>query len=118
MNDHPFAVFLFILANVTITAGYLYVAATVVPRVQMNLLRTKIGGVGFFVLCGITHMVMAVQTLTDSPMTAVMMASSWWSLAIHIPQAICVWLFVTGLYVEIGDTNASLRPRLRLRKDQ
>lgn len=101
-NENSFALFLFVLANLAITLGYLYLAFTVVPKVPVTLKRTKIGGTGFFVLCGLTHTDMALSALFHSSMTLGQMMTSWHMLGIHVPQAICVWLFVTGLYIEVG----------------
>lgn len=101
-TDHPIALFLFVLVNITITLGYVFLAATVVPKVPVTLVQTKVGGVGFFLLCGLTHTDMALSALFHPEMTMGEMATSWHMLAIHIPQAICVWLFVTGLYIEVG----------------
>ncbi len=102
MSDHPSLLFLFVIANLIITMGYVYLALTIVPKLRVSLLRTKIGGVGFFVLCGLTHSDMAFMALFHPHMSMGDMAVSWHGLAIHIPQALCVWLFVTGLYIEIG----------------
>lgn len=103
-TSNPLSLFLFILANVLITAGYVFLALGVVPRVDVKLLRTKIGGIGFFLLCGMTHLNMAwMAMMQDDSHTYSEGSTSWLMLAIHIPQAICVWLFVTGVYIEIGD---------------
>lgn len=117
MGD-PLAMYVFVLANVLITAGYLFLALVVVPKVSIQLLRTKIGGIGFFLLCGATHLHMAAAAITDdSGHTYSAASTSWWMLAIHVPQAICVWLFVTGLYIEIGDFGL-LRTKEAVRRER
>ncbi len=109
---NPALLFLFIVANLTITAGYIFVAFWVVPKVRIQLKRTLIGGVGFFVLCGLTHIDMALSAIFGENMTMLQMATSWHGLAIHIPQAFAVWMFVTGLYIELGSFGG-----IRLRDD-
>lgn len=103
MSTHPLLLFVFIMANLAITLGYAFVALRIVPQMQVSLLRTKIGGVGFFGLCGATHLGMVYNALFEAKMTFAVMSSTWPMVAIHLPQAVCVWLFVTGLYIEIGD---------------
>jgi hypothetical protein len=100
--ENPLLQFLFVMANIVITGGYAFVALKIVPKINITLLRTKIGGVGFFALCGATHLHMAYSSLFETDMSFGHMATSWLSLAIHLPQAIFVWMFVTGLYIEIG----------------
>jgi hypothetical protein len=100
--EHPLLQLVFILANVVIACGYGFVAAKILPKIQVTLLRTKIGGVAFLTLCGATHLDMAYHTLFAHDMTFAEMATSWHMLAIHVPQAVAVWLFVTGLYIEVG----------------
>lgn len=118
-TDNSLTLFIFILANVMITAGYVFLALGVVPRVAIQLTRTKIGGIGFFLLCGLTHLNMALMAVMQNNHDSYANEStSWLMLAIHIPQAICVWLFVTGIYVEIGDfgllkTKASVEQERR-----
>lgn len=102
MIQDPLLQFVFILANITITAGYAFVALMIVPKIQLTLRRTKIGGIGFFGLCGATHLHMAFTSVFHPHQTFGEMATSWPMLAIHIPQAVCVWVFVTGLYIELG----------------
>lgn len=103
MSDHPTLMFLFVLANVCIAAGYFFLAAFIVPSLNITMRRTKIGGAGFLALCAMTHLGMAFDGLFHSGMTMGQMATAWYVQAVHIPQAICVWLFVTGLYIEVGE---------------
>ncbi len=101
-TEQPVWLFIFVLANLTIALAYLWLALAVLPSIPVKLTRTKIGGVGFFLLCGLTHAVMAISSILHPGMSMSEMATSWYSLAIHIPQAIAVWMFVTGLYIEIA----------------
>jgi hypothetical protein len=112
VSEHPILQFCFLLANVAITLGYLFLALRVIPNIRVNLRRTKIGGIGFFLLCGATHLHLAFGALFCPTMSLAHMSTSWLMLAIHIPQSICVWLFVTGLYIEVGDWARADRPNL------
>ncbi len=95
---------LFVFANLAITAGYIYLAFAVVPKLKVTLLRTKVGGIGFFLLCGLTHLLLALAPAYDTGhTTSAESASSWVMLAVHLPQAVAVWLFVSGLYIEVGN---------------
>lgn len=93
--------FLFAISNIGITLGYVFLAAVVVPRATVRLNRTRIGGIGFFLLCGLHHLENVAHVLfepeepTDHTMLSLHM------LVIDIPQMIFVWLFVTGLYLEM-----------------
>lgn len=105
--NNPILLFLFVLANVAITAGYLFLAGAVIPKVRIRRLITRVGGIGFFVLCGITHLEMAWMAIASSDTHRYADVSvTWWMMGVHIPQAICVWLFVTGIYMELGDFAA------------
>lgn len=112
MIEHPLLLFIFVLVNLAITLGYLYLAVRIVPKVRLQLKRTIYGGIGFFVLCAITHLDLAASTLFAPDMTFGEMAGSWPMLLVHAAQAVAVWLFVTGLYVEVGDWGQPERPAL------
>lgn len=96
-----FITFLFAFANLAITAGYLYLALMVMPKVTLTMRMTKIGGIGFFLLCGLTHLEMAGHAMLGPDETFGEMARSLHMLVIHLPQSIAVWMFVTGLYIEL-----------------
>jgi hypothetical protein len=102
VTDHPLLLFLFLMANIAISFGYFYLAAFVIPSIRVQLMRTKIGGASFLFLCALTHLDMAFSGLFHPHMTMGEMAVQWHMLAIHLPQAVCVWMFVTGLYIEVG----------------
>jgi hypothetical protein len=113
MGAHPLASWSFALENVAITAGYAFVAAVVAPLFMrifgVKYWWTKVGGIGFFFLCGLTHAVMALDALFMSDAMPCPMATRWYEHAIHAPQAVCVWLFVIGLYVELTEIDWSAR---------
>lgn len=92
---------LFVAANLIIFLGYVFVAAVVVPRVTMRLKRTRWGGVVFFLTCGLTHLDMVYHYVFAESERIGDVYSEWHMLLIHVPQAIAVWAFVTGLYLEL-----------------
>ena len=47
---------LFVASNLGIFMAYVFVAAFVVPRAHLKLKRTRVGGIGFFLLCGLHHL--------------------------------------------------------------
>ncbi len=89
----PSKLFLFILANVAIVAGYAFAAIFVAPRFRHLDMRTKVGGIGFFALCALTHVHIAT-TGTDHGS----MSGSWFWVLEHLAQAVAVWVFLLGLY--------------------
>jgi hypothetical protein len=99
---------LFALENTAIVLGYVFMAAVVAPlflrREHIQCRATKVGGIGFFLLCGLTHTVLATRALFGSPMDKAM-SGDLWMHAIHAPQAIAVWVFVVGLYLELTDVD-------------
>lgn len=101
MTDVDTRGLLFILCNVTIFAGYVFLAAVVVPRATARLWRTRVGGIGFFFTCGLTHLEQALHYLYGNNEVFSRMAVEWHMMAIHLVQAVCVWMFVTGLYLEM-----------------
>lgn len=106
MTQNPVLFYVFILSNVAIVAGYLFVAVFVAPRFRIRSLATRVGGVGFFLLCGMTHASLAYYALqSDSHAGHGMGGASDVDVAmfvIHVLQAPAVWVFVVGLYVELG----------------
>lgn len=104
-----------VIANVGITLGYVFLAAFVVPRITLRLWRTRLGGVGFFLLCGLHHLDNAAHLVLDPHAMVEHMMLNNFMLLIDVPQVICVWLFVSGLYVEVaqwgpwGEESAVLR---------
>lgn len=92
---------LFIVSNVGITLGYIFMAAVVVPRVTLHLKRTRYGGIGFFLLCGLHHLDGVFHVIFQSTVPVGQVMVEWHMLLIDIPQAISVWAFVTGLYLEL-----------------
>lgn len=92
---------LFITSNLVITFGYVFLAAVVMPRATVRLKRTRWGGIVFFVTCGLTHLEMIYHYAFAASEPVRDVYSELHMLLIHIPQAIAVWAFVTGLYLEL-----------------
>ncbi len=95
------SLFLFVASNLAIVVGYVFLAVYVIPRVTVRLKRTKIGGVGFFLLCGLHHLDNVLHVLLQPNANVRHSMLELHMLLIDVPQAVCVWLFVTGLYVEL-----------------
>lgn len=93
--------FLFVVSNLTITLGYVFMAAVVVPRVTVHLGRTRWGGIGFFLTCGLHHLDNVYHLLFQGSARVQDVFPQLHMLLIDVPQAIFVWMFVTGLYVEL-----------------
>lgn len=108
MCAHPLAVWWFALSNLAIVAGYAFIAVRVAPlfmrRVGVGLWSTRLGGVAFFVLCGATHLWIALAGMSDQHMGCEM-ATSTHMQVVHTAQAVAVWAFVIGLYLELTDVN-------------
>ena len=92
---------IFVVSNLAIFAGYVFLAGVVVPRATARLLRTRVGGIGFFFTCGLTHLEQVLHYLYGGRVTFPELAREYHMLVVHVVQAICVWLFVTGLYIEM-----------------
>lgn len=94
-----FAHTLFFLSNLGIFFGYLFVAVKVAPNFKISKLYTKIGGIVFFVTCGLTHADLALHAWAQEAITYNDFVSPH-MLGIHFVQVIAVWVFVLGLYNE------------------
>lgn len=108
MVAHPLGSWSFAIENLVITAGYVFMAVKVAPlfmrKFGVRYWATKAGGIGFFLLCGLTHADMARAALFGGGMGHDMAAELHMHL-IHGPQAVAVWMFVVGLYVELTNVD-------------
>jgi len=91
---------LFVVSNVAITMGYLFLAAVVIPRVTVKLHRTRWGGIGFFLTCGLHHLDNVFHYLYSPDEQVQHVYVAWHMLLVDVPQAVFVWMFVSGLYIE------------------
>lgn len=101
------ALAIFIITNVAIFLGYVFIARFVVPSLNIRFRSTLFGGTAFFLLCATTHMELAAHALFDDPLT-VLEFTSWHMMIIHTLQAIAVWVFTFGLYREVGNSKSRL----------
>jgi hypothetical protein len=92
---------LFVLANLGITLGYMFLAIFVIPRISVRLTRTKVGGMLFFITCGLHHLDNVFHVLFQPHEEVRNIMLQLHMLLIDVPQVIAVWLFVSGLYVEL-----------------
>lgn len=91
---------LFVVSNFTIFLGYVFLAVFVVPMASVRLWTTRLGGMAFFLFCGLHHLE-NVMHLVYSPDERVSdVYTTIHMLLIDIPQAVAVWVFVIGLYLE------------------
>lgn len=97
---HEYRLYVFILENVGIVVGYAFLALIVVPKVAISLRRTRIGGIGFFLTCAMTHGDQALHSALEPHEEYGTIAAEWHMLAIHGAQVIFVLMFVSGLYLE------------------
>ena len=99
MGDTGLSEIVFAVANLGIFFGYCFTALVVVPAMQLRYLQTQVGGVLFFITCGLTHLELAAHSYTKRGLDAAELFS-WHMLTIHVVQVVAVWLFISGLYRE------------------
>lgn len=92
---------LFVVSNLLIVMGYMFLALFVVPRITVHLTRTKVGGVLFFLTCGLHHLENVFHVLFQKHEENGHTMTSLHMLVIDGVQAVAVFLFVTGLYLEV-----------------
>jgi hypothetical protein len=71
-----------------------------VPKVAINLGRTRYGGMIFFVSSGASRIVMAAQAVVDPHRQYGSWAATWLMLIVHGVQVVSAVAFVSGLYLE------------------
>jgi hypothetical protein len=89
----------FMLTNFGIVSGYIFLGVRVVPKAAMNMTRTKVGGILFFLTCAYTHFELGLHAFFGNGLTLDDMLS-WHMIVNHTIQVFAVWAFVTGLYLE------------------
>ncbi len=99
MHHHAAADWVNCAANLAIVAGYIVVPFTVLRTFPMTR-PVLAAGIGFFLLCALTHLSMAFGVDHRHPLM----------LAVHIVQAGCVWGFVLGLARLIAAARARATP--------
>ena len=106
-------IYLFLTANLIIIISYMLVAVGIAPHFRSERSVTRVGGVFFFVLCGLTHLEFLVHWAIDQPIGLDDYSSSH-MLFIHIPQAVAILWFVSGLYLDQRIIVANLPLSARL----
>jgi signal transduction histidine kinase len=77
-----------------VSLGYFAVAALILPRIQLDeqsprfVRAFRLGGIAFFVGCGLTHAHIAVHALVDDQ------SASLHEVVFHLLQVFGVWVFV------------------------
>lgn len=97
---HNYRLYVFVLENLGIVTGYVFLGLCVVPRVAIHLRRTRWGGIGFFLTCGMTHGDQAIHSMLEPHEQYGNISAEWHMLAIHGFQLLFVAMFVSGLYLE------------------
>lgn len=92
---------LFVASNAIIMLGYVFLAAFVVPKSTARLRMTRIGGVGFFTTCGLHHLDNLLHYVLTPDLPVADAMTELHMLVVDVPQAVFVWMFVIGLYVEL-----------------
>lgn len=95
----------FIAANLVIAAGYGFIALRVLPLFPIRL-PSKVGAVAFFLLCASTHVDQLYHTLGDQTEQWGEIVHSWHMQIIHVPQAVAVWVFAIGFFLDLRRLQA------------
>src|SRR3712207_2252481 len=78
-----------------VAAGYFTIAALIVPKIQLveatpRFVRAfRVGGIAFFVGCGLTHTHIAVHAVVVDDRDL-----GWHELLFHLLQVFGVWVFI------------------------
>lgn len=89
------ALTVFVVANVGISAGYGYAAASVAPRLGLPDWWARLAGAAFLGLCALTHLEQAAHALDGTVSQEVW--GSWHMLTVHVLQFPAIWLFAHGV---------------------
>lgn len=113
MTHHgpTWSAWLFYAGNVVIVAGYLTAAIIITRRRGLQplagrmRLRTWLSGLGFFLLCGATHLEMALHTYLQHRVLRDDGTVSWHMVAIHVVQAVAIWCFLMYSQADEGTVD-------------
>src|SRR3712207_8443032 len=78
-----------------VAAGYFTIAALIVPKIQLveatpRFVRAfRVGGIAFFVGCGLTHTHIAIHAVVVEDRDL-----GWHELLFHLLQVFGVWVFI------------------------
>ncbi len=106
MDNHRGVVdIVFQAANLVIAAGYGAIPFLVLPHIRLTRLALAFGA-GFFALCGLTHVGMAVSVHH--------LAASWFWALEHTVQAVCTWGFLVTFHLLLRRANRLRRDRIKM----
>lgn len=92
--------FVFYLSNLVIVSGYLAAALVIIRRkgnAKDMSWTSWVAGIAFFLLCGLTHVELALHAYFGDTLIGTDGSVSWHMLAIHIPQGLSIWAFLWAL---------------------
>lgn len=93
--------FVFYVSNMVIVSGYLFAALQIARRrfgpTQLRR-RARASGLAFFLLCGLTHLELALHAAIGDRIVTDTGGVDWHMHAIHIPQAFSIWLFLWAMW--------------------
>lgn len=98
---------IFVASNWVIVLGYVAIALYIAPFMDTKYWYTKVGGAVFFATCAMTHLEMVTHALTRTSMGFTSGRVEWHMIAIHIVQAVSVFVFIFGLYKEFVSGQGS-----------
>jgi hypothetical protein len=94
---------IFYVSNLIIVSGYLFASLLITRRKGMAKgmsLRAWLAGLSFFLLCGLTHVELAFHAFFNLRVIETDGTVDWHMLAIHIPQAASIWVFLWAMQLE------------------
>lgn len=94
---------IFYLSNLIIVSGYLMASALITRRkslAQGMSWSAWLAGLSFFLLCGLTHLELAIHSYFNLRLINTDGTVDWHVLAVHIPQGISIWTFLITLQRE------------------
>jgi hypothetical protein len=95
-----FTGWIFYVSNMIIVSGYLFASVLIIRRkgVAKDMSnRAWIAGLSFFLLCGLTHVELAIHAFFNLRVINVDGTVDWHMLAIHIPQGASIWAFLWSM---------------------
>ena len=94
---------IFYVSNLIIVSGYLFASLLITRRKGMARgmsWRAWFAGLSFFLLCGLTHVELAIHAFFNLRVINLDGTVDWHMLAIHIPQAASIWVFLWAMQLE------------------
>ncbi len=99
---------IFYFSNVVIVAGYAAASLAITRRKGLAKgfsWRVWLAGLSFFLFCGLTHVELAIHAFFNLRIINLDGTVDWHMLAIHIPQAASIWLFLWASATEKGQDD-------------